>query len=61
MIRVFVTGMLAGMGLYSEVQKAKLEAALKEAKKENKRLRNQIYISARDGNASIGLGPRRIG
>lgn len=49
MIRVFVTGMLAGMGLYSEVQKAKLETALKEAKKENKRLRDQNYISARDG------------
>lgn len=32
-IMVFVTGILAGMGLYSEVQKARLEAALRQKKK----------------------------
>lgn len=39
MVSVFVTGMIAGMGLYLEIQKARLETALKEVKRENEKLK----------------------
>lgn len=39
MIKVFVSGMLAGMGLYSEARMKKLEAALKAAQTEIEKLK----------------------
>ena len=59
MIRVFVTGMLAGMGLYSEIQKAKLKATLKKAKEEYKYLKvaeeQHRHERARNGEAPIAM------
>lgn len=46
MIRVFVSGMLAGMGLYSEVRKMKLEAALRAAQTEIEKLKTPRHCIA---------------